>query len=65
MIKLMISKVQMLFFFFGHTCSMQMFLGQGSNLSHSSDNAESLTARPPENSQFNLLTFCFVLFFIL
>ena len=30
---------------------MQKFWGQELNLSHSGDNAESLTARPPENSQ--------------
>ena len=34
----------------GHTCRMQKFQGQGSNSSHSSDNAESLAARPLENS---------------
>ena len=42
-----------LFFFsfsFGCTRGMQKFLGQGSNLSHSSDNTESLTARLPGNS---------------
>ena len=38
------------FFFFGHACSMWNFLGQGSNLSHSSDNAKSSTARLPGNS---------------
>ena len=38
-----------LFFFFGHTCGLQKFLGQGSNWSHScnqshsSDNIRSLT----------------------
>ena len=37
-------------FCFGHTHGMHKFLSQGSNQSHSSDNAESLTARPPENS---------------
>ena len=46
-----------LFLFFGHTHSMQNFLGQGLNLSHSSDNGshsdnmESLTTRPPGNSE--------------
>ena len=44
------------FFFFGFTHGMQKFLGQGSNLSYSSnpsysrDNAGSLTTRPPGNS---------------
>jgi len=38
------------FFFFGYTCGMQKFPGQGLNLSHSSDNTESLTPRPPGNS---------------
>ena len=36
--------------FFGHAWGMQKFLGLGLNPSHSSDNAESLTARPPGNS---------------
>ena len=39
------------FFFFGCACTMWKFPGQGSNLRHSSDNAESLTTKPPENSQ--------------
>ena len=30
------------------------FLGQELNLSHSSDKAESLTARPPGNSAFSI-----------
>ena len=34
-------------FFFLPVYSMQKFPGQGLNLSHSSDNAESLTTRPP------------------
>ena len=38
------------FFFFGRSRSMRKFPGQRSNLSHSSDNAESLTAGPPGNS---------------
>ena len=38
------------FFFFGCTCCIQKFLGQGSNLHHSSDNARSLTTRLPGNS---------------
>ena len=33
-------------FCFGHTHSMQKFLGQGLNLCHSSDNTGSLTERP-------------------
>jgi len=37
-------------FVFGHTCGTQNFPGQGLNLHHSSDNARSLTARPPGNS---------------
>ena len=31
----------------GHICSMWKFLGLGLNLSHSSDNARSLTTPPP------------------
>lgn len=44
------------FLFFGSTCSLWKFLGQGSNWSHSSDlshscyNPGSLTSRPPGNS---------------
>ena len=37
-------------FFFGHAHSMWKFLGQGSNLSHSSDKVKSLTIRPLGNS---------------
>ena len=37
--------------FFGRTHGMQKFPGQGTNPSHSSDNAKSLTTRPPGNSQ--------------
>ena len=37
-------------FVLGHTCGMRKFPVQGSNLSHSSDNAEPLTARPPGNA---------------
>ena len=40
------------FFFFGHTLSMRKVSGQGSNLSHNSDNANSLTARLSGNSFF-------------
>ena len=36
--------------FFGCTYGMWKFPGQGSNLRHSSNNAGSLTARPPGNS---------------
>ena len=44
------------FFFFGHTHSMQKFLGwERTNLSHSSDNAESSTTRPPGNSPSSAL----------
>lgn len=35
--------VLIFFFFFGHVHSMQRFLGQGSNVCHSRDNARSLT----------------------
>ena len=48
-------------FVFGQTHGMWKFLGQGlklshsSNPSHSSDNAESLTVRPPGNSKQNFL----------
>ena len=38
------------FFFFDHTYGMQNFPGQVSNLCHNSDNAGSLTTRPPGNS---------------
>ena len=38
------------FFFFCHTQAVQKFPGQGSNPSSGSDNAESLTTRPPGNS---------------
>ena len=38
----------------GCTCSMKTFSGQGSNLSHSNDNAKSLTTRPPGNSLFHV-----------
>ena len=34
---------------------MQKFPGQGLNLSHSSDNTTSLTAKPPGNSQGSFL----------
>ena len=37
---------------FGHTLSMQKFLGQGWNSHHSSDNARSLITRPAGNSFF-------------
>lgn len=37
-------------FCFGQAHSMQKFLGQGSNLSHSNDNTKPLTTRPPGNS---------------
>ena len=50
----------LLFFFFGCTCGMWKFLGQGLNLSHGSDNAESLTARPPGNSLNLLLCFTWI-----
>ena len=37
-------------FFFGYACGMPEFLGLGSDQSHSSNNTESLTARPSGNS---------------
>ena len=37
--------------FFGCTCGMHNFPGQGSTPNHSSDNTRSLTARPPGNSR--------------
>lgn len=40
----------LIFFCFGHAYSIHKFPGQGWNLSHKSDNTESLTARPPGNS---------------
>ena len=49
--------------FFGHSRGIWKFLGQGSNLSHSSDpshtsdNARSLTTRPPENSSITFFFF--------
>ena len=55
------------FFFGGLAPSIQKFPGQGSNLSHnndlshSSDNAESLTARPPGNSSSTLYKHVFLL----
>ena len=43
-----------------HTHSTQKFPGRGSNLSHCSDNTESLTARPPGNSGLRLFnSVCF------
>ena len=42
-------------FFFGCAHGIQKFLGQGSNLSHSSDDAKSLTTRTPGNSCVCLL----------
>ena len=47
------------FFLLGCTCSMQKFPGQGSNLNYSSDDTESLTSRPPENSHMLVLFFFF------
>lgn len=38
------------FFFFGQASSMRKFPGKGLKLSHSSDNVESLMARPLGNS---------------
>ena len=42
----------MIFFFFWPHLWHETFPGQGSNPNHSSDNAKSLTARPPGNSWF-------------
>ena len=39
-----------------------MFLGQGSNPCHISDNTESLTAVPPGNSKANLKNFYYFFF---
>ena len=44
-----------LFWGFGHICDMRKFPGLGSNLSHSCDNAQSLTTRPPGNSWITVL----------
>ena len=41
---------------FYYTHSTWKFPGQGSNLSHSSDNAKSLTTRSPGNSSSKILT---------
>ena len=46
------------FLFFGHAYGMLKFLGWGSNLSLSSDNAESWTARPPGNSSLTVILIC-------
>lgn len=40
----------LLFFFFCHVCGMWKFLGQESNLRHSSNNARSLTHEATKNS---------------
>ena len=42
-------------FVFGCAHGMQKFPGQGSDLHHSSDNAGSLTTKPPGNSTFKIL----------
>ena len=46
--------------FFSRAGSKQKFPGQGSNLCHSSDNAEFLSARPPGSSNNFSLDFCFL-----
>ena len=52
------------FFFFGQAHSMQKFLGQGSKASHSSDNGDTLTAKPLEKSNMiHLGVFVCFLFF--
>lgn len=38
-------------YLFGHTCSMQKFLGLGMNFNHSSDKGESSTTRTPGKSK--------------
>ena len=43
------------FFFFGFACDVHKFPGQGSILSHSSDNAAFITARPKGNFYVTLL----------
>ena len=48
--KILVTLKLVLSFFLGHINGMWKLLGQGSNSSHSSDNKESLTARPPGNS---------------
>ena len=48
-----------IFYFFGCTCSLWKFLGQGSNLSHSRDHARSLTTRLPGNSNTLCFSFAF------
>ena len=50
-------------FFYGCTHSMQKFLGQGSNLHHSSDNARSLTHWATRELQQNILYNRFLLIF--
>ena len=45
----------------GPARGMEKFPGQGWNLSHSCDNAKSLTTRPPENTS---LDFKLVFYFI-
>ena len=49
------SKFFFYFYFFGSAQGMGNFLGQGSNPSHSSDNAGSLTARLPGNCRREFL----------
>jgi len=45
------------FFFFGHTHGMWKLPGQESNPRHSSDNTNSITARPPGNSQTSFIVY--------
>ena len=44
--------------FFGCARGMRNFPGRGLNLSHSSDSAESLTARPPELQKYRCIVHC-------
>ena len=49
-------KFQRFSFSFGHTVYMWKFPGQGSNPSHTCDNAGSLTVRPPGTSSKDFLS---------
>ena len=51
------------FFFFGHSFGMQKFLGQGLNLSHSSDKAGSLTHWPTKELPYRLSFLSFMVSF--
>ena len=51
-------------YIFGRACSMQKFWGQRLNLNHGSDNAKSLTTRPPGNSLVFLNLSWFTMFHV-